>query len=101
LELAGLARWFQAVVAAEDVHRGKPDPEVFVTAAARLGTTAEHSVVFEDAHAGLRAGRNGGMKVVAVTTTHPADSLASERPDRIVASLAELDVEALRGLWQI
>ncbi len=99
LELTGLGPFFQTVVAAEDVSRGKPDPEVFLACAARLGATAADAVVFEDAHAGLRAAKNGGMKAVGVTTTHPADSLATENPDLIVDSLAEIDLPRLRGLW--
>lgn len=99
LELTGLGGHFQTIVAAEDVSRGKPDPEVFVTGARRCGVEPACAVVFEDAHAGLRAAKAGGMKAVAVTTTHPAPSLATEAPDLIVDSLAEIDIARLRSLW--
>jgi beta-phosphoglucomutase family hydrolase len=99
LELTGLAGYFNDIAASEDVSRGKPDPEVFLKAAAKLGTDPACCVVIEDAQVGIRAARAGGMKSIAVTTTHPAESLAPENPDRIVASLEEIDVSYLRGLW--
>jgi beta-phosphoglucomutase-like phosphatase (HAD superfamily) len=56
-------------------------------------------VVIEDAHVGIRAARAAGMKAVAVTTTHPAESLAPEKPDRIEESLISVNAAYLRGLW--
>ena len=50
----------------EDTHRGKPDPEVFLNAAAKLQARPEHCVVFEDAVAGVQAAKAGGIKCVAV-----------------------------------
>lgn len=99
LELTGLGGFFQDVAASEDVSRGKPDPEVFLKAAAKLGAEPSCSVVIEDAHVGIRAAKSAGMKSVAVTTTHPAASLAEEAPDRIVATLEAVDVRYLRELW--
>jgi beta-phosphoglucomutase family hydrolase len=99
LELTGLGGYFTDIAASEDVSRGKPDPEVFLKAAAKLGADPASCVVIEDAQVGIRAARAGGMKSIAVTTTHPAESLAPESPDRMVASLEEIDVTYLRGLW--
>lgn len=99
LEITGLARFFREVAAAEDVSRGKPDPEVFLKAAEKLGAEPSTCVVIEDAQVGIRAAKAAGMKAVAVTTTHPAESLASEMPDRIEASLVPVDTAYLRGLW--
>jgi beta-phosphoglucomutase family hydrolase len=99
LELTGLAGYFQDIAASEDVSRGKPDPEVFLKAAAKLGADPASCVVIEDAQVGLRAARAGGMKAVGVTTTHPAEALAPENPDRIVSSLEEVSVAWLRELW--
>lgn len=99
LELTGLADAFQDIAASEDVSRGKPDPEVFLKAAAKLGVEPGRCVVIEDAHVGIRAARSAGMKAVAVTTTHPAASLESEGPDRIVGSLEGVGTSFLRGLW--
>ncbi|MBU4461380.1 MAG: HAD family phosphatase [Verrucomicrobia bacterium] len=79
---------FAGIVAADDVRRGKPDPEVFLLAARRLGADPARGVVFEDTPVGIEAARAGGMRVVAVTTTHPASRLA--RAHRTVARLDEL-----------
>jgi len=94
------ANRFGAVVTAEDVTHGKPHPEVFLTAAARLGVPPTVCVVFEDAQVGIAAARAAGMQVVAVATTHPADSPALAGADRIVAGFTELrlrDFESWRS----
>jgi beta-phosphoglucomutase-like phosphatase (HAD superfamily) len=57
------------------VTAGKPDPQVFLKAAQKIKREPHHCVVIEDAHVGIEAGKSGGMKVLAVATTHPADSL--------------------------
>jgi beta-phosphoglucomutase family hydrolase len=75
LEGLGLTSAFQAVVDADAVERGKPHPEMFLTAAARLGVPPEGCVVFEDSRAGLEAARRAGMAAVALSTTHPPAEL--------------------------
>ena len=55
-----------ALVSAEDVHRGKPDPEVFLVSARRLGVEPARSIVVEDAAAGIEAARRGGMRSIGV-----------------------------------
>ncbi|MFE2525261.1 HAD-IA family hydrolase [Streptomyces sp. NPDC059382] len=69
---------FPELVAADDITRGKPDPEPFLLAAARLGVDPARCVVFEDAPAGLAAGRAAGMRTVALTTTHTAAELDAD-----------------------
>ncbi|MFS8203631.1 HAD family hydrolase [Streptomyces sp. CWNU-52B] len=66
------------LVAADDITRGKPDPQPFLLAARRLGVDPARCVVFEDAPAGLRAGRAAGMTTVALTTTHRAAELTAD-----------------------
>lgn len=88
MELIGLGDHFQAITAAEDVTAGKPDPQVFLLAAAKVGASPAESVVFEDAHVGIAAGLAAGMKVIAVATTHPIESLGE----------AHLAVESLEGV---
>src|SRR5579863_10578351 len=61
LEVLGMASFFQAVVSAEDVTAGKPDPQVFLTAAGRLGVPPIACIVVEDAAAGVEAAQRGGM----------------------------------------
>jgi HAD superfamily hydrolase (TIGR01509 family) len=66
LEILGIRPLFDVVVTAEDVTRGKPDPEPFLLAAARLGVPAPECVVYEDSPAGLEAARRAGMRAVDV-----------------------------------
>lgn len=61
LRATGLLELFDFVVAAEDVARGKPEPDVFLEAARRMGVSAERCVVFEDSDEGLTAARLAGM----------------------------------------
>jgi beta-phosphoglucomutase family hydrolase len=61
LEAIGVGDWFDAVVGAEDTERHKPEPDVFLEAARRLGVAPEGCVVFEDAEFGLEAARRAGM----------------------------------------
>jgi beta-phosphoglucomutase family hydrolase len=88
LGMIGLGEFFQGIVTSEDVTLGKPHPEVFLAAASRVDRAPERCVVFEDALVGIQAARAGGMKVVAVATTHPAEELTSA--DRTVHRLDEL-----------
>jgi HAD superfamily hydrolase (TIGR01509 family) len=75
IEMAGLEGLFDAIVSADDVQRGKPDPEVFLKGAAKLNRKPERCVVFEDAFVGIQAGKSGGMKVVGIASTHPIEKL--------------------------
>ncbi len=69
LDRLRLRECFHAVVGAADVSRGKPDPEIFLTAAARIQAVPADCVVFEDAPAGIEAARRAGMACVVVATT--------------------------------
>jgi len=67
LEALGASQRFQAIVSAEDVHKGKPDPEVFLTAALRVGVPPNRCIVVEDAVAGVEGARRAGMRCIGVT----------------------------------
>uniref|UniRef100_A0AAU2VCV1 HAD-IA family hydrolase n=1 Tax=Streptomyces sp. NBC_00003 TaxID=2903608 RepID=A0AAU2VCV1_9ACTN len=82
------------LISADDITRGKPDPEPFLLAAARLGVDPARCVVFEDAPAGLAAGRAAGMTTVALTTTHRVDELVA---DVIVKDLSAVSAQATAG----
>ena len=69
----GIGGYFAASVGMEDVQKGKPDPQVFLEAAGRLGVSPEHSCVFEDSLSGIEAAEAAGMKRVALATTHSAE----------------------------
>jgi len=91
-----IGRCFAAVVSEADVTLGKPNPQIFLLAAARLGVAPRRCLVIEDAAAGVQAAKAAGMYCLAVTTTNPGAHLAAA--DRVVHSLAEVsvaDVEAL------
>jgi sugar-phosphatase len=64
------------VVCADEISRGKPDPEPYLLAAQRLGVAATACVVLEDAPAGIAAGKAAGMTVIALRTTHGAPELS-------------------------
>ncbi len=93
LAVIGLASVFQAIVSAEDVTLGKPDPQVFVTAAARLGSPPAQSIVVEDAAAGVEAARRAGMPSIGVRRNGPPLPA-----DLAVASLADLPPDAFSRL---
>lgn len=80
LEVIGTRDWFDAVVTAEDVTRHKPEPDIFLEAARRIGAAPAGCVVFEDAEPGLEAARRAGMRVVDVRDYH--------RPRRMTESPA-------------
>lgn len=82
----GLREHFDVVVAAEDVRWGKPDPEVYLSAAGKLGLPPAACVVFEDSLVGIQAARRAGMRVVGVTTAHVADELVAAGAERAIPS---------------
>jgi sugar-phosphatase len=81
------------LVSADDVRRGKPDPEGYLRAAL-LGADPARCLVVEDAPAGIAAARAAGARTVAVATTHEPEELAEA--DLVVASLAELALAPAR-----
>lgn len=81
----------RALVTSEDVERGKPAPDAYLLAAARLGADPTECVVIEDAPAGIAAGHAAGARVVAVTTTHDAAELSETEADFVVAPEELLD----------
>ena len=89
----GLERYFAAVASAEDVTEGKPDPQVFLAAAAKLGVEPVSCVVVEDAPAGTEAARRAGMRCVGVLSSHEA-----LRADIVVRTLEELPDGAFEDL---
>ncbi len=89
LEMLGIARCFDAVVSAEDVHRGKPDPQVFLTAATRVAVPPARCIVVEDAPVGIEGARRAGMRTIGVRSTN-----ATLQADWTVSTLDELPDDA-------
>ena len=85
------------IVTATDVTRGKPDPEPFLKAAAKLGFPAADCVVCEDVPAGVLAGKAAGARVVALRTTFPEAELFVAGADFVVNSCADISVSESAG----
>jgi beta-phosphoglucomutase family hydrolase len=98
LDLIRLRDCFHVIISAEDVSRGKPDPQVFLLAAEKLAMPPTRCVVFEDAIVGIEAGHAAGMKVVAVTTTNSPAAL--DAADRVVTRLDQLSVRELSAWFE-
>lgn len=81
------------LITADDVSRGKPDPEPYVAGAAALGCEPEDCVVIEDAPAGVRAGRAAGARVIAVQTTARSDELLAAGTNWLVPDCSAISVE--------
>ncbi len=94
LGILGVRELFQALSTGEEVRHGKPDPEVFLKAASKLGLPPSHCAVIEDAPQGVQAGLAAGARVIAVASTRPAAELTAAH--LVVASLRELDPSRVR-----
>lgn len=93
LEVAGVTRYFKAVICGDMVSVSKPDPETFLVAARELGVEPTRSLVLEDAYNGVRAGHAGGFITVMVPDVAPVTDEMREKADAICDSL--LDVRNL------
>ena len=98
LELAGVGERFAAVLSSEDVPRGKPSPDVFLEACARLGVGPHEAAAVEDSEAGLEAALAAGMRVIAVPSPHfrPAAGVLA-RTDAVLDKIEQLSPAVLRG----
>ena len=98
LEKCHIEPYFSAVVAGDEVTRCKPDPEIYLTAASKLGLCPEECIVFEDAEAGIESAKRAGMKVVALATTFSREFLEETDADYIINDFRDIDVELLRSI---
>jgi len=103
LATAGLSNCFKSIVSAEDVTRGKPEPEIFLKALDALNAShngapiaADDCVVIEDSKEGIKGARRAGMKCLAVTNSHPAELLTGAHA--VVQSLEEVDLRYLEKI---
>lgn len=93
IQARSLAPYFDAIASAEDVTAGKPNPQVFLAAAAKLEAKAAACVVVEDAPAGTEAARRAGMRCIGVLSSH-----GELKADVVVPSLEELPDDAFDEL---
>ena len=98
LDGLGMAGEFDAVVGAHDVARGKPAPDLFLLAAARVGIEPGACVVFEDAPLGIEGARRAGMRAVAITSSEPAARLAGTH---VLAALIDYRGVAPRDIIEL
>lgn len=90
--------FWDAVVTGEEVTNKKPAPDIFLSAAAKLGVEPEECVVVEDAVNGVRAAKSAGMRCVAVETSFPADRL--QEADVVRAAIADVTLSDLAPHWE-
>lgn len=104
LTTAGLVNYFQAIVSAEDVRQGKPEPEIFLKVLAKLNAGVSRQiepadcVVIEDSKEGIRGARRAGMKCLAVTNSHPAELLTDA--NAVVKTLETVTLNFVESLCQ-
>src|ERR1700761_7746213 len=89
---------FSAIIDGSRVSKGKPNPQIFLKAAADLNAKPEDCVVFEDSIAGIKAGNAAGMKVVGITTGHPASDL--QPTNLVINDFTEVTVQKLAALFE-
>jgi sugar-phosphatase len=89
----------KVLITADDVRKGKPDPEPYLMGARLLGIAPEKCLVIEDAPAGIQSAHAAGMVVIALTTTYPASEL--READAIVRDLSQVRVRAQDGELEV
>ena len=97
LNALGLKDRFDAVVTGRDVTRGKPDPEVFLTAAAKVGVDPSRCIVVEDAPPGIKAAHAGGMQAIGLASTGRTPEMLAEA-EMVVTSLESLTPDSFDRL---
>ena len=89
LKLRHLGSFFSAVVSGADIQRGKPAPDIFLRAAELLKVAPQSCCVVEDSKPGVAAGLAAGMRVIAITNTHPAKEL--QHATHVVGTYQEIE----------
>ncbi|MFX1600343.1 MAG: HAD family hydrolase [Promethearchaeota archaeon] len=91
--------YFDAIITATEVKKGKPEPDVFLIAAKLLNINPKNCLVFEDAPVGIEAAKRAGMMSIALTTTHSKEELLGAQ--LIIKDLTEINVADIIGLFNI
>ena len=100
-EVLDLGDFFTGAVCSEDVSRGKPDPEVFLKAAAKARLPAERCGVLEDSGHGIEAARAGSMRALGLATTRPAERLVEAGAHLVVPDPSSVDLALLASLFSL
>lgn len=90
LDALGIRSFFSSITGAEEVNKGKPNPEVFLRSIEKAGVPASDCWVLEDSKGGILAGKSAGCLVIGITTSHNAEELISYGADWTVENFLEL-----------
>jgi len=93
-----IRQYFDAIIIGSMVNEPKPSPQIFLKAAEQFNVKPEMCSVFEDSIAGLKAGRNAGMKVAGITTAHPATTV-TKLADIVINDYTDINLHKLAALF--
>lgn len=96
LEKLKIKEYFEALATGDEVAKGKPNPDIFLLAAKKLGEEPQRCVVVEDALSGVEAAKRAGMKCIAITTTRKRNEL--EKADYIIDNLNEINIKLINQI---
>jgi HAD superfamily hydrolase (TIGR01509 family) len=100
VDALGFGPYFRTTVSGDEVIHPKPDPEIYLKTAAKLGCEPGECVAFEDSFVGVEAAKRARMKCVAIASTFPLEDLRREtRADLVIVSFEEVNLERLRQLF--
>ncbi|MFX0022990.1 MAG: HAD family hydrolase [Candidatus Hermodarchaeota archaeon] len=91
--------FFDIIITAVDVKKGKPDPEVFLNAANNLNINPQNCIVIEDAPVGIEAAKRAGMISIALTTTHNKAELNDA--NLVIKDLTEISIKDIKNLFEL
>ena len=94
-----LKDYIKVFVSADDVKRGKPDPEIFLTAAEKLGIPPASCLVIEDARNGVKAAKAAGMRCIGLQNLNSGNQDLSEA-DLVIGNFNELNLDIIKGLFK-
>lgn len=97
LKKFSIGGYFDALVTAEDVTKGKPEPEPYILAADKLGVKPSECVVLEDASNGIKAAKAAGCRCIAVPNKH-APCQRTDMADLVLDSLEDIDMDKVREI---
>jgi HAD superfamily hydrolase (TIGR01509 family) len=100
VEALKLRPYLRAILTGDEVSHPKPDPEIYLRIAAKLGFQPAACVAFEDSFVGVEAAKRAGMKCLAIASTFPAEDLRREtHADLVVPSFEVVSLQTLRQLF--
>lgn len=99
LDICGIREYMDCCLCMEDVKVGKPDPDIYLRCCAALGLSPAECIVFEDASAGIQAGKAAGCKVVAISSFNSPEMLKkTTEADLVVRDFTKCSLEVLEAL---